>query len=583
MTGQCDAIDDQKPTPAENHTAEWFLLLPCGGTTQSISTYSIYSAKGQSVTKMSIIWQLPRDILHSVYSEWLGWKDLSRLDIACMKKNEREVWLTSLTDLRITQRWSLHRNKMKIFYRWLADRKVFCVDGFIVIVSIVEDLAAVLDMESYCPALRSIEIANWGGDLISNISQVEKNLSFFLSHCHNLLEVTTNMLDFSSNSKQVCDIVLPILTENLRENSLVKISLSGVFRSHESRVMLANFIKKHASSLRDLKLFTAKDGFDTIISTLIENQILLRVLNTSPEVSLLSYLTSAGDLLEVLEVRYRDEVPISMDDLIVSVATSCPKLTRLKISNDNSSSTEIENLLRLYEQCSHLQDVDISGAIRVDNKQGSVSSAAKGSSEAWATFLSHVLRRRQYKEVWLYLGEAYHHHPVGNLKSMLKPYEIGLEACVPESSLMLMLQDLPHLNRLRLHQGNSYTDAALAIIIEHAKSLTDLAVLSNHVDLVGLCFTDKQLSELIKACQLLQIIIISNCEMESLVAISKHSTVKVVNITVAESVSVEMLDGLLLDEKVEWPPTLEAGSIQWSNRNFGYEFNGESRHWLLSL
>eukprot|EP00981_Chlorochromonas_danica_P004650 scaffold921_cov190-Ochromonas_danica.AAC.7 len=48
---------------------------------------------------MSVIWQLPGDILHSVYSEWLGWKDVSRLDVACVGKSDREVWLTSLTDL----------------------------------------------------------------------------------------------------------------------------------------------------------------------------------------------------------------------------------------------------------------------------------------------------------------------------------------------------------------------------------------------------------------------------------------------------------------------------------------------------
>eukprot|EP00981_Chlorochromonas_danica_P015224 scaffold10968_cov170-Ochromonas_danica.AAC.1 len=144
-----------------------------------------------------------------------------------------------------------------------------------------------------------------------------------------------------------------------------------------------------------------------------------------------------------------------------------------------------------------------------------------------------------------------------------------------------MLEDLPHLNKLRLHQDNLYTGAALAIILEHAKSLTDLTVTSNHTDSVSRSFSDHQLSELIKACELLQIIFISNCEMESLVAISKHSSVIMVDLYMNESVTVEMLDELLLDEKVEWPPTLEDGSIQVCERN--YEFNKESRHWFLSL
>eukprot|EP00981_Chlorochromonas_danica_P002926 scaffold600_cov193-Ochromonas_danica.AAC.2 len=88
--------------------------------------------------------------------------------------------------------------------------------------------------------------------------------------------------------------------------------------------MLANFIAEHASSLRDLNLCIIEHTGITA-STLIENQIHLRSLTTSPEVSLLSYLSSAGDLLEVLEVRYQDEVSVSMDDLIVAVTTSCPK------------------------------------------------------------------------------------------------------------------------------------------------------------------------------------------------------------------------------------------------------------------
>eukprot|EP00981_Chlorochromonas_danica_P015226 scaffold10968_cov170-Ochromonas_danica.AAC.3 len=184
---------------------------------------------------MSVVWCLPEDILHSIYSEWLRWKDLSMLDIAYVKKSARKVWLTSIEDLRMTQRCYLRPDIMRIFYRWLADHKVLCVDGFVVRLSIIEDLVAVFDMESFCPALRSIEIANWSSDVISNISQFENNLSAFLSHCHNLLEVTIDMQDFSPSSKQVCDIVLPILAEKLRENSLIKISLSGVFGRRESR------------------------------------------------------------------------------------------------------------------------------------------------------------------------------------------------------------------------------------------------------------------------------------------------------------------------------------------------------------
>eukprot|EP00981_Chlorochromonas_danica_P005873 scaffold1206_cov184-Ochromonas_danica.AAC.10 len=166
----------------------------------------------------------------------VGMEGFIKVRYSRVEKNERKEWLTSIEDLRMTQRCSLHPDKMRIFYRWLAGRKVFNADGFVVRLSIIEDLVAVFDMESYCPALRSIKIDNWASDgIISNISQFENNLSAFLSHCHNLLEVTTNMQDISPSSKQVCDIVLPILSEKLRENSLIKISISGVFGRRESR------------------------------------------------------------------------------------------------------------------------------------------------------------------------------------------------------------------------------------------------------------------------------------------------------------------------------------------------------------
>eukprot|EP00981_Chlorochromonas_danica_P009271 scaffold2583_cov109-Ochromonas_danica.AAC.1 len=73
---------------------------------------------------MSVMWQLPTDILHSVYGEWLGRKDLARLDVACVEKTDREAWLSSLTDLRISRGdMSLSDAKMRIFSMWLVNRK----------------------------------------------------------------------------------------------------------------------------------------------------------------------------------------------------------------------------------------------------------------------------------------------------------------------------------------------------------------------------------------------------------------------------------------------------------------------------
>eukprot|EP00981_Chlorochromonas_danica_P010060 scaffold2983_cov208-Ochromonas_danica.AAC.1 len=66
--------------------------------------------------------------------------------------------------------------------------------------------------------------------------------------------------------------------------------------------------------------------------------------------------------------------------------------------------------------------------------------------------------------------------------------------------------------------------------------------------------------------------------LESLVAVSKHSSLRFVDLTMTESVTEEMLDGLLLDDKVTWPSSLVTASVR--SHSLCYEFNKKkSRHW----
>eukprot|EP00981_Chlorochromonas_danica_P003432 scaffold654_cov207-Ochromonas_danica.AAC.17 len=492
---------------------------------------------------------------HQHFVKWLEWKDLSRLDIACVGKSIREEWLNSLTYLRISYAFESvsntklmilfkYRNiKVRIFYEWLRSRKVFFVEDFPIGLDFLEDLVTVLDMEYYCPVLRSIKILACNNN--GNLSDIS-------------LGVTVWMSNFDS------DIVLSVLIEQLRENSLLKISLQNVERHHETNVRVTDLIKKHASSLRDFRISTFVIGgevdVDYIVSTLFENQIFLRLLTISLRgepsqvlSSLMSYLSSSGGLLEVLEVKNL-LTPFDADELVVSVATSCPKLNRLVTYG--CEPCRIETLLRLYERCPHLQHVSF-GSLKIDEKRKSVSIEVKGHNEDWAICLSQALRRRQYKKVTLRLSEGYY-HPVRNLKSILEPYEIDLDApTTSESSLISLLQDLPHVNSLHLLPtvNSQYTDATLAAISKHANSMTELKLKSINV-------SDKQLSELIKTCQLLKRLTMNDCGLESLEAISKLSDLNMVNLTMLGSVSEQLLEGLLFDENVTWPSTLKEGSIK---------------------
>eukprot|EP00981_Chlorochromonas_danica_P015444 scaffold12094_cov163-Ochromonas_danica.AAC.1 len=439
-----------------------------------------------------------------------------------------------------------------------------------------------LDMESYCPALRSITIRR-RYDIKNNpdVDEVKDNLSDFLSHCHSLEGVTITM---NYNDDRYFNVVLEMLLEKLRENSLTKIALFSSLKGRESQMKMETLLAKHASSLRDLHLYGMR--MDVLFSSLIMNYIHLGVLDvyisndhSQMTASLISYLSSAGDLLERLKVGWGWE-SYNADDLLVSVETCCPKLTHLEF--DGCITSSMRYLRLLYEQCSNLQDVSIRGAIVTNNDSRSVLIWVRGSDDDWAVCLSYALRRRQYKKVHLRLKEDYY-HPVENLKSLLEPYEIRLENRAPEAALISLLQDLSHLNSLCMKYLNvhHYTDATLTAIMQHvAKSLKELLMEFEDFDLHddGLKFSDKLMSELIETCQLLERLTMPCYGLESLVVVSKHSSLRSVDLTMIESVTEEMLDGLLLDDKVTWPSSLEEASVR--SHSLCYEFNKKkSRHW----
>eukprot|EP00981_Chlorochromonas_danica_P008308 scaffold2104_cov177-Ochromonas_danica.AAC.1 len=58
-------------------------------------------------------------------------------------------------------------------------------------------------------------------------------------------------------------------------------------------------------------------------------------------------------------------------------------------------------------------------------------------------------------------------------------------------------------------------------------------------------------------------------------AVSKHSSLRSVDLTMTESVTEEMLDGLLLDDKVTWPSTLEVACVG----SHSCYYVGSHSHW----
>eukprot|EP00981_Chlorochromonas_danica_P011080 scaffold3727_cov259-Ochromonas_danica.AAC.3 len=178
---------------------------------------------------MSVL-QFLGDILHDVYSEWLDWKDLSRLDVACVGK-DRELWLTSLGGLKM-RNWTgfLPEEKMTELYAWLSYRQVLCVEDFPVTLGALQNLVERLNLNSYCPAIRSIQILDdtvYNGLIFSNCSELRNNLSIFLSHCHGLQGVTVNLgfLSGKTIDNDLCEAILGVLNEIPKDHTLVQIDL----------------------------------------------------------------------------------------------------------------------------------------------------------------------------------------------------------------------------------------------------------------------------------------------------------------------------------------------------------------------
>eukprot|EP00981_Chlorochromonas_danica_P007148 scaffold1577_cov284-Ochromonas_danica.AAC.5 len=546
-------------------------------------------------------WQLPQHALHSTYSEWLEWEDLSALDIACVGQTDRQVWLSSIADLHIECglifQGRIPADKLINLYQWLGKRKVL-VDGFLVRLDVLQHLIEGLDVKSYCPGLHSVQI--FGGRMYDNLSncsysQVEDNLSVFFSHCHGLEEVIVKLDDQYVNelSKHLNEVILGVLDERLKENSLIKIDLQESYpRDTKRPVMIANLLRKHALSLQELHL-SIREGVDVIISTLIESEIHLKVLevslghNLSQPVDswLLPYLSSSDSssrgmamLLEVLEIKSWIETPFEIDHCLVSIAQSCPKLTQLLLRFAKPCSAA--NLRLLYEQCPHLEYVSIDGSLTTNNRRRTVSILVNDcNNDDWAVCLCYALRRSQFKQAALSLRGDY--HTSANIKSMLEPYHLRVDAFAPESSLIALLQDLPHLNSLYVAKDHSYvyTDAILVAITQHAKSLSQLDMSVVHNYLHHFHFSDEALSEMIKTCKLLEILRLPTCAMESLTTVLKHSNLRDITMNVAESVSVEMLNDLLFDENVQRSAVaLERGDV-FTRSGLYYKFNQGTHSW----
>eukprot|EP00981_Chlorochromonas_danica_P011320 scaffold3872_cov195-Ochromonas_danica.AAC.7 len=250
-----------------------------------------FSTAAVSVT-IRIALPLPRDILHSVYSEWLpSWRDLSRLDVGCVGKEDREAWLCSLSELKMTN-WDILRRlsqrSMERWYEWLISRKVLLVERFPVRLSVFADLILTteLDFGSYCPFIRSIEITNdlhaTVHSLDSNmLSVLEERLYLFVREC---IRLEGMCYIGSKDSSEISNLIFSALRRGLKANTLHNISINFWPRASappSTVSIILQFLANQASSMEDFEFSVdgvSIESVDELVNMLRENRSPLKKL-----------------------------------------------------------------------------------------------------------------------------------------------------------------------------------------------------------------------------------------------------------------------------------------------------------------
>lgn len=559
---------------------------------------------------ISPLWQLDQDILHCIYSEWLlSWRDLSALDIACLKHSDRTAWMSSLLNLRMTagiinRRRRLSDLEMSLFYAWLGYHKVFLTEGFPIRLSVMQDIFLVLDSSpNYSSVIRSIEIDGivekpTVSMLLDKKVLLEEQLCVFLKQCSRLtrIRVITTQQQFNYNEEAGDDkdndnepdnLILSALHRGLKMNSLISID----FSLQQSPKVLAmdhlwHLLVHQTNSLQELHLHCETWSYDRIITTLLKTSIQLKKISLSGVSSssmeiLLDYLSSAGSLLEMVEVSYCGSVQapfLGCKEFFLGIGGACPMLRMFQLKTVSSLDVDQMLVLSQFNQlCPQMttfeykDTYDIRSVSVIVNDKAQVveyrNSSAITTEEkvAWIECLSRLLDRSQYELITLetpFLRDFMNYECTLLMKSKLSPYLINVEAVMSEAILVDVVRDFPRLRKLTVWIGrHEFSDASLAAIIEYGYGLKELCLKQSGDIPVHCSFSDKMISEMMGACKMLEVLIMpgAGCEsVQTIVMLTKLKIVKLYDVTLEES----DLDSLLSTIGVEqWPSSLKSGEI----------------------
>eukprot|EP00981_Chlorochromonas_danica_P003809 scaffold713_cov185-Ochromonas_danica.AAC.3 len=564
------------------------------------------------MSSRSLLLQLPRDILHSVYSEWLpSWRDLSRLDAACVREEDREAWLCSLRELSMKSEEILKRlyrkESLRRWYEWVISRKVLLV-RFPVWLSVLADfnLTTELDFGSYCRSIHSIEIKN---DFFATERFLDSNMwsglgnwvKWFVRQCVNLKGVryccdcendgedyeydgedSENDGEDSENDgedsekfdRDIHNLVFSALEAGLNSNTLESIDIDIVSELStfiENKIL--KFLANQVSRLEDFKLHVdgSKESVDKIMNILHENRSPLKRLSLLVDhiswQKLLVCLSSVGVHLETLEVK-GDRMPTTADyvkgEFLSTLGRSCPQLRRLKLFAPKlSAEISVSKLYQFYELCPNLISFNSSPWIVIDvNDQDGLEYRLDGIDqllrEEKEMFLECVRLAIQRSPCKLTISnqpfccdliEQYNDWVL--FKSKLCPYLTDLKGKMSESILIEAVKELPRLEKLDINlETEKFSDLSLAAIMEYGYGLKILTMYNDSEYIPEqYSFSDEMISKLIRSCKLLEELYIPGAGLDSVLAAKHHLMLRSVCLEYVKVSKEEVSRLLLVDER----------------------------------
>lgn len=338
----------------------------------------------------------------------------------------------------MNRRRRLSDQEMSLFYQWLGHHKVFLTEGFPMRLNVLQDVSLVLGSSPNCSSvIYSMEIdgiveKSIMSKLLDKKVLLEDQLCGFLKQCYHLTRIRVITQQSNNNKEEeegVVDdddnydneldsLILSALHHGIEMNSLISIDFS--FQQSPKLLSLDHLwhlLVHQANSLQELQLHCKTSSYDGIIATLLKTSIYLRkislsgISSSSTEI-LLDYLSSAGRLLETVELSYCGSAIspfLDSKESLLAIGRACPMLRTLQLKT--MSSLDVDQMLVLsqfYLLCPQLTTFEYkdrfdirSVSVIVNDKAHVVkysNSCAITIEEkvAWIECLSHLLERNQY-------------------------------------------------------------------------------------------------------------------------------------------------------------------------------------------